>query len=299
MLTLRSILRQICQFFRGLTVKVTKRMYRSSAVFMAGAAVITVVAFTSAGFGSGGRNALTAFAETPAPEDAKEAEVLEAVGEAETATEAKVQINLTEVKEQGQLLAGDFLEKEVRFRQEQKEEERQELLLLNARIVQEEKAKRAEEEARRMAEEAAKRAEAEALRRAEEEKAARAMQVSEDDYQVLLKIVQAEAGICDDKGKILVANVILNRVRDGSFPNTVRAVVYEPSQFSPVSNGQINSVKVTDDTIQCVDRALAGEDYSGGALYFMYRRGSRGRAVNWFDSHLTYLFQHGNHEFFK
>jgi len=48
-----------------MTFKVTKRMYRSSAVFMAGAAIITVVAFTSAGFGSGGRNALTALAETP------------------------------------------------------------------------------------------------------------------------------------------------------------------------------------------------------------------------------------------
>ena len=52
MLTLHSILQHICQFFRGLAVKATKRMYRSSAVFMAGAAVITVVAFTSTGFGS-------------------------------------------------------------------------------------------------------------------------------------------------------------------------------------------------------------------------------------------------------
>ena len=28
--------------------------------------------------------------------------------------------------------------------------------------------------------------------------------------QVLLRIVQAEAGVCDEKGKILVANVVLN-----------------------------------------------------------------------------------------
>ena len=68
MLTLHSILQHICQFFRGLAVKATKRMYRSSAVFMAGAALITVVAFTSTGFGSGGKSALTAFAETPGQE---------------------------------------------------------------------------------------------------------------------------------------------------------------------------------------------------------------------------------------
>ena len=74
MLTLHSILQHICQFFRGLAVKATKRMYRSSAVFMAGAAVITVVAFTSTGFGSGGKSALTAFAETPGQETAAEEE---------------------------------------------------------------------------------------------------------------------------------------------------------------------------------------------------------------------------------
>ena len=88
MLKLRSILQQICQFFRGMTVKVTKRMYRSSAVFMAGAAVITVVAFTSTGFGSSGKNALTAFAETRALEDATEDETVE---EEEMAAQAEAQ----------------------------------------------------------------------------------------------------------------------------------------------------------------------------------------------------------------
>ncbi|WP_077610672.1 cell wall hydrolase [Clostridium sp. Marseille-P2415] len=288
MLKLRSILRQICQFFRGMTVKVTKRMYRSSAVFMAGAAVITVVAFTSAGFGSGGRNALTAFAETPAKEDAADEDAVE---EEETDTQAKVQLKLTEAKMQAQQLAGNLLEKEVIQKQELEKESEAQVQRINNQIAM-------EEEAKRQAEEAAKKAEEEA-RKAEEEKAVHAMSVSQDDYQVLLKIVQAEAGICDEKGKILVANVILNRVKSGEFPNSVRGVVYSPSQFSPVSNGSINSVNVTDDTKACVDRALAGEDYSDGALYFMYRGGSRRGAVSWFDSHLTYLFQHGNHEFFK
>ena len=71
-----------------------------------------------------------------------------------------------------------------------------------------------------------------------------------------------------------MADVIINRVLSKEFPNSVKAVVYEPSQFQPVSNGAINSVKVTAETIECVDRALDGEDYSNGALYFMNRRGS-------------------------
>ena len=291
MLTLRSILQHICQFFRGLAVKATKRMYRSSAVFMAGAAVITVVAFTSTGFGSGGKNALTAFAETPGQETAAEEEDAE---EEEPVTEAKVQVQLTEIKKQGQLLAGNLLEKEVQQKQEIQQESKEELERINEQIVMDAKIKalEAEENARQKALE-------EERRREEEKKAASRKAVSDDDYQVLLRIVQAEAGVCDEKGKILVANVVLNRVKSQEFPDSVRSVVYEPSQFSPVSDGSINSVKVTEETKECVNRALEGEDYSDGALYFMKRRGSRSRAVSWFDSHLTYLFRHQNHEFFK
>ena len=112
--------------------------------------------------------------------------------------------------------------------------------------------------------------------------------MSDEDYQVLLRIVQAEAGVCDEKGKILVADVIINRVLSGKFPGSVKGVVYQGSQFQPVSNGRINSVKVTAETIRCVDRALDGEDYSNGALYFMNRKAS-GRKAGWFDSRLTYL----------
>ncbi len=67
--------------------------------------------------------------------------------------------------------------------------------------------------------------------------------MSDEDYQVLLRIVQAEAGVCDEKGKILVADVIINRVLSGKFPGSVKGVVYQGSQFQPVSNGRINSVK--------------------------------------------------------
>ena len=122
---------------------------------------------------------------------------------------------------------------------------------------------------------------------------------TESDYNVLLRIVQAEAGGCDMKGKILVANVILNRVESDEFPDTITDVVYEKRQFSPVSNGSINRCKVEEETVEAVDRALAGEDYSEGALFFMNRRASSGNNVSWFDTHLDYLFQHGAHEFFK
>ena len=123
--------------------------------------------------------------------------------------------------------------------------------------------------------------------------------LSPDEYQVLLRIVQAEAGTCDETGKLLVANVILNRMESEEFPDTVYEVVYQKRQFSPVMNGTINTCKVTMETRNAVNRALKGEDLSEGALYFMNRGKSASRNVRWFDAHLEYLFKHGDHEFFK
>lgn len=155
-----------------------------------------------------------------------------------------------------------------------------------------------EERARIAAEEAARKAEEERIRKeAEARKASAVISYSDQDYEVLKRIVQAEAGGCDMKGRILVANVVINRVKDGSFPNTITGVVYERSQFSPVSNGSINTCKVSGETVEAVNRALAGEDYSQGALYFMNRRRSKSSNVSWFDSRLDYLFYYEGHEF--
>ena len=127
--------------------------------------------------------------------------------------------------------------------------------------------------------------------------------LSERDYDVLLRIVEAEAGGEDARGKILVANVVLNRVRDDAFPDTVEEVVFQHSdkvyQFSPVKDGRYYSVTVSDDTKAAVDRALEGEDYSNGALFFAARKAANKNSMRWFDEKLTFLFGHGGHEFFR
>lgn len=127
--------------------------------------------------------------------------------------------------------------------------------------------------------------------------------LSDDDYEALLKIVQAEAGNEDEEGKMMVAGVILNRVSDSKFPGTVTEVVMQQEngvyQFSPVANGTYQSAKATEETIEAVDRVLAGEDLSEGALYFASRKYADPDKMKWFDNHLTKLFEHGGHEFFR
>ena len=101
------------------------------------------------------------------------------------------------------------------------------------------------------------------------------LSISSADYQVLLKIVEAEAGSEDLNGRILVANVVLNRVKSELFPDCVTDVVYQHSngvyQFSPVKNGTIDTVSISEETKQAVELALDGTDLSKGALYFAAR----------------------------
>lgn len=127
-------------------------------------------------------------------------------------------------------------------------------------------------------------------------------ELCEEDYEILLRIVEAEAGGEDEDGKLLVANVVLNRVNSETFPDTVKDVVMQRNervtQFSPVASGRIWRVEISEETVRAVQRAIDGEDLSQGALYFASRRYADSGSMRWFDRRLTFLFRHGNHEFF-
>ena len=127
--------------------------------------------------------------------------------------------------------------------------------------------------------------------------------LTDEELEVLQRIVEAEAGSEDEDGRLLVANVVLNRVASDLFPDTVPDVVFQRgkgvTQFSPVASGSYYRVKVSETTVSAVERALKGEDISQGALYFASRRYASDSNMRWFDEKLTFLFQHGGHEFFK
>ena len=129
-----------------------------------------------------------------------------------------------------------------------------------------------------------------------------AAMMSDEDYDTLLHIVEAEAGTEDVKGRILVANVIMNRVKNEEFPDTVTEVVWERTngvpQFSPTYDGRINEVTVSKETKEAVKQVLNGVDYSEGALFFIQKSEAEKHNVSWFEKNLKKLFKYGVHEFY-
>lgn len=127
--------------------------------------------------------------------------------------------------------------------------------------------------------------------------------VSPEEKEILCNIVQAEAGGEDIIGKMLVAEVVVNRVQNDNFPNTVEEVVFQNSggiyQFSPVGNGTYYDVCVSSETREAVERVLLGEEITDGALYFVAREYAQPQRVEWFDANLTNLFTYGGHAFYK
>ena len=126
---------------------------------------------------------------------------------------------------------------------------------------------------------------------------------TDEEREILCRIVEAEAGGEGLGGKMLVAGVVLNRVENEKFPDTIKEVVFQRDhgicQFSPVRDGRYQKVKISEETEEAVDRALMGEDYSRGALYFVSRKSADPEKMKWFDRHLRLLYVYGGHEFFS
>lgn len=98
-----------------------------------------------------------------------------------------------------------------------------------------------------------------------------AASISADEETLFAALVECEAGGEGSWCMTAVAAVVLNRVRSGSFPNTIREVIYQSGQFGPASSGRLASrlaSGVSPSARAAVRAALNGSDPTGGAKYF-------------------------------
>lgn len=63
---------------------------------------------------------------------------------------------------------------------------------------------------------------------------------TEDDFELLARVIEAEAGGESDYHKLCVGTVVMNRVASDKYPDTIEGVIYQPGQYQCVTNSHIN-----------------------------------------------------------
>ena len=120
---------------------------------------------------------------------------------------------------------------------------------------------------------------------------------SDDDIYWLSRIVNSESGGEPMKGKIAVANTVLNRVHSDNFPDTIYGVIFDKKygvQYQPTMNGTIYQTPLGDSII-AAKRALSGENVVAQSMYFL----NPDRATNfWIPQNRVFYTTIGNHDFY-
>ena len=140
----------------------------------------------------------------------------------------------------------------------------QEMTDARQQVIADNIAKKEEEE--RLARE---KAEQEAKEKAERE--AREAYVRANQ-ELLASIIYCEAGNQPYEGQVAVGAVIMNRVKSGSYPNSIEEVIYQSGQFGPAATGWLNRVRsskgYSQTALQAAVDALNGSNPIGNCLYF-------------------------------
>lgn len=91
--------------------------------------------------------------------------------------------------------------------------------------------------------------------------------ITNEELLLLSKLVTGEARGESYEGQVAVAAVVINRVKDPRFPNTIRDVIYQKNAFSVVKDGSIN-MQPTESAYTAAQEALYGSDPTNRAIYF-------------------------------
>ena len=116
------------------------------------------------------------------------------------------------------------------------------------------------------------------------------------DIQLMARAINGEARGEPYEGQVAVGAVILNRVKDSKFPNSISGVIYQPGAFTAVSDGQINQpIKEESTVYKAAQDAKNGRDPTGGCIYYFNPQTATNKWI-WSRPHVKTI---GKHRFCK
>ena len=136
--------------------------------------------------------------------------------------------------------------------------------------------------------------------------------VTDNEFNILCQIVEAEATDGTLGQKQNVASNIFTRVESSEWPNTIEKVVFQKGQYSPLSDGRYYSVKVTESTKQAVQYIIDngiiftdanGVEYTDLRFNFFCSYGCKSSFMAGFDKKLAAkgkeCFRDGIHRYYE
>ena len=106
------------------------------------------------------------------------------------------------------------------------------------------------------------------------------------DLDLLAAIIWCEAGNQPYDGMVAVGQVVMNRVKSGSFPNTIAEVLNSPGQFTPSSSGALQAAINAGVNATCyaaaADALNGASPVPGTPLYFNTHSGSYKLGAHYF-----------------
>lgn len=118
-----------------------------------------------------------------------------------------------------------------------------------------------------------------------------AVEITYEEAQLLLKVAQAEAGNQGSDGMWLVMSVVLNRVNNSEFPDSITDVINQKYQFSTVLNGSIDKVEISPECHEALARIERG-DVAPEIIGF---ETSKSKTL---DKYFSYAFAYRDHQFY-
>ena len=116
------------------------------------------------------------------------------------------------------------------------------------------------------------------------------------DIQLMARAINGEARGEPYEWQVAVGAVILNRVKDSKFPNSISGVIYQPGAFTAVSDGQINQpIKEGTTVYKAAQDAKNGWDPTGGCIYYFNPQTATNKWI-WSRPHVKTI---GKHRFCK
>lgn len=107
--------------------------------------------------------------------------------------------------------------------------------------------------------------------------------VTEKEKNMLASVIAHEVGNMSYESKVMLAVLVVNRVKDERFPDTIYEVLHAPKQFEAIHNYYDKEIPIKKEDMAAVEDALTGKR-THSAVYYCAPKYTNAATMQWFNT---------------